>query len=162
MQYDSSPYGQLARIEAIRSAQRENSARLAKSHAKYRTVGFGESRAAQVFDFDIVFTGEPTISYGHWVDVSGDNPDLSAGRYPRAHGGVWQWRTQPSPSDPTRMFYTGAWVYFVVDVSGLPSAGASGACGPTGPTVGPAYVVNHHLSFEGVALKSVPGHLLEL
>lgn len=156
MQYDRSPYGQLARVEANKAAQRENSARLAKAHAKYRTVGAGESRAVDVFDFEVVFTAEPVVSYGHWLDISGDNPDLVTGRYPKVSGGVWQWRTQPSPSDPTRMFFTGAWVYFVVDANTTESAFS----GP--PAVPPAYVVNHHLSFEGVAMKSVPGHLLEL
>jgi hypothetical protein len=138
--------GPFENMEARRGqveAQRENTARLAKSFARWVTTGRGEIQVDSVFFFTCTFIAPPLFTSGFEIDES---TPLKDGRFPRVNAGVWQWKQD------TRGFYTGAWVYFTVDSLGP---------GQDYLRDDPLYKINHHLCFEGIALKDIPAYLLD-
>lgn len=159
MNYSKELAGAYMALRAAEEAQAQNTARVAKSHLFWTTTGTGEFLVEAAMYFDCVFTEKPHFTYG--AEVSG-NQDLVAKKFPRTHGGVYDWvRARPpgnlaglpgdNPDDDI-MYYTGAYVYFVVDIVG-------GGVPFTPPQ--PKYTVTHHLAFEGIAIKNVPVHLFD-
>jgi len=140
MTYVNSPFGDLERRRAQLEQIRQNTARLVKTQAHYRTSGVGEFRDETYIAFDCTFVELPCFTSGFSVESS---TDVVAGRFPRVSVGVYDWRTN------TRGFYTGAWIFFVVDTAGfLEDAQVN-------------YDIVHHLSWEGIGMKDLPGYLLE-
>lgn len=157
--YDESIAGAYHSLRAGESTQRENSARLAKSYAHWTTKGTGEFMVPTVFRFDVTFVQKPIFTYGAEL-IYPDDP--VPGKYPRTHAGVYEWLRGNPPGnvdgdnddDPNDdlMYYTGAWVYFVVDIIGG---------GLTYKPPQPSYGICHHMAFEGIAIKDLPAHLLD-
>lgn len=148
MDYDtSSPFGDLEQRRARLEAQKENTARLAKSYATWTTKGIGEIIVPKAFAFDVTFVEEPAFTSGMAL---AEDQDLVKLHFPRAHAGVYDWVTIPSPSGE-KDYYKGAFIFFVVDTIG------------PGQITGtePQYEINHHLVWEGLALKDLPAHLLD-
>lgn len=134
--YDRDPYGLLQIRSSLIDAQRENTARQAKTTVTWTTTGVGAVKVEKVFAFPVTFLYEPIVSTGYALD---EDDDLVDGSYPRAFAGVYDWKYD------SRGYYTGAWVFFVVDTFGKQVN----------------YKINHHLVFQGLALKDLPAHLLE-
>lgn len=143
MQYDDSPYAILEARRAAQETLRENAARRARCSTTWTTKGIGEIRVSSIFRFGLRFIEEPCFTSGMALDP--DN-DLVDGHFPRTAAGVYDWQLDPQG------FYIGCWLFFCVDTVGP---------GLT-PGVEPSYVIHHHLAWEGVAIKDVPGHLLDL
>jgi len=83
------------------------------------------------------------VSYG--MSIDGDA--LVPTRFPRVTAGVYRWLQD------TKGFYTGCWVFFVVDTQSSFIA--------TTVTSDPGYDLIHDLSFTGIAAKILPAHLLD-
>lgn len=150
--------GELRR--AILERQKENTARTAKSRVYWTTTGSGEFVVDTAMRFDCVFVEKPHFTYG--VELP-DDQDLIKGKYPRTHAGVYNWVREHPPGNVTGdpddapeddlLYYTGAYIYFVVDFIGN---------GATFTLPQPKYTLIHHMAFEGMAIKNVPvTHLLE-
>lgn len=129
---------------------KENTARAARSYAFYTTTGTGEIQVPDVFRFNCTFVKEPGFLNGVSLEeetVAGDDaPDLVLTHYPRVTAGVYRWQRN------VKGFYTGAWLFFVVD---------STAPYSTLLTSEPKYVLKHTIAFEGLALKDLPDYLLD-
>lgn len=135
----------------------ENSARYASSYVTFTTTGWGEFLSPECQYFTTTFVERPSVSHGFSVD--GDK--LIEGRFPRVTAGVHKWLQDENG------FYTGAWLFFVVETMGLqwqdiyvmPTA-ADGKVGtvhmktPIPPD--PNYTLIHDFTFTGVAMKSLP------
>lgn len=122
----------------------ENGARHASSYTMIDSNGSGELLHPEVVEFDCTFIQEPIVAHGWALD--GD--ELVKGSYPRVSAGVFRWRTN------RRGHYTGAWLFFTVDVPGdLVDPETGNAFG---------YSINHYFTFSGVAMKDLPDHLLDL
>lgn len=134
--YDRDPLGLLEIRSALKDAQRENSARQAKTVVTWTTTGMGAIKVDHYLDLGITFLEEPIVSTGYALD---QDDDLVEGSYPKAFAGVYDWKLD------TRGYYTGVWVFFVVETTGKPVN----------------YKLNHHFVFQGMALKDLPAHLLE-
>lgn len=154
MSYHDSLLGAFHQLRDAENTLRQNAPRLAKSHLFYTTHGTGEFQVGTAVRFECVFSEKPHFTYGAEIP---DDQTLVAGKYPRTHAGVYKWIRENPPrnvyGDPDEdhaddiMYYTGAWVYFVVDIIGG---------GVVFRPPQPSYTVIHHLSFEGTALKNVP------
>lgn len=159
MFYANEPYGDLETARSRREAQAENEARLAKAYAFWTTQGAGEYLAPQPFKFDVGFVEMPCFSYGYSVVTDEEDQQLITGYYPRAHAGVRDWVREVPPGnqddiDPSLVpYYTGAYVFFVIDIMG--------ALGVDGTTAFPNYTIIHHMKWEGLALKNLPAYLLD-
>ena len=128
-----------AHLDAIR----ENSSRLATCQATFTTHGWGEMKLPDVAYFSGSFIDRPSVSTGFAID--GDA--LVPTRFPRVSAGVYKWLQDRSG------FYTGAWVFIVVDTQSPFIA--------TTVATDPGYDLIHDFTFTGVATKALPAHLLE-
>lgn len=141
----------------------ENSARYASSFITYKTTGWGEFLCDEAEYFTTTFVKQPSVS--HSFSMDGDT--LIEGRYPRVTAGVHKW-LQDSDG-----FYTGAWLFFVVETVGvqgrdtyvLPTAADGSVVGlvtaPVPIPADPNYEIIHSFTFTGVAMKAMPAHILE-
>jgi len=143
-------------------ATRENSARYASAYVSFSTTGWGEFLAPDVQYFTTTFVKRPSVA--HAISIDGDT--LVDGRFPRVTAGVHKWLTNEQG------FYTGAWLFFVVETVGLQSQGlyvmptdSDGLIGTVNMPVpippDPDYTIIHDFTFTGVAMKAIPAHLLE-
>jgi hypothetical protein len=123
-------------------ALRENSARLAECHVTFNTHGWGEFKLPEVTYFSCTFIEVPNIATG--VALDGDS--LVATRFPRVTAGVYRWLQD------AKGFYTGAWMFFVVDTQDGAIATA---------VDDPGYDLTHFFKFSGIAAKILPAHLLD-
>lgn len=140
----------------------ENSARYASSFITYKTTGWGEFLCDEAEYFTTTFVKQPSVS--HSFSMDGDT--LVEGRFPRVTAGVHKWIQDADG------FYTGAWLFFVVETTGiqgrqtyvLPTS-ADGSVGlvtaPNPIPPDPNYEIVHSFTFTGVAMKSIPAHILE-
>lgn len=135
-----SPFSDLERRRQLLGQIAENSSRLAFSFARYDTTGWGEMRCATAIEFDCVFRERPFVSSSSEIDES----TLVAGQFPRVTSGVCAWIRN------SKGFYTGAWVYVVVDPGDK-----------TAQTI-PNYVMSHHFIFAGIAIKDLPDYALDI
>jgi hypothetical protein len=89
------------------------------------------------------FIDKPYVAYSFDVD---DTTDVVDSRYPRACGFIYRWQID------SRGFYTGAYMAVTVDdqSSFITAVGDS-----------PNYLLHHHFSFSGIAMKSVPDYLAQ-
>lgn len=121
---------------------KENSARLARSHGTWESVGSGELIVPDAFVFGITFIEEPSVEYGASLpDIDGQSQEMLPGSVPRCSGGVYRWVRDSNG------FYTGANVFFCVDFG----------YGGTPQT----YTVHHSQVFTGLALKDLPRSILQ-
>jgi hypothetical protein len=127
----------------------ENTPRLAVAWADFKTTGWGEKSFEKCYNFDLTFAERPFVAHGYYV-IKNKDPDIDEvlwdGRFPRAWGGVYQWRQN------SRGFYTGAWVFTVVE-----------SASPFIPTTypDPEYVIQHHFTFQGLGIKDLPDYQLD-
>lgn len=128
-----------AHLDAIR----ENTARLAIAQNSFTTHGWGEFKIPEAAYFTCTFVERPFVSVGSSID--GDL--LIPTRFPRVTAGVYRWLRD------VKGFYTGAWVYFVVDTQSSFIA--------TTVTDDPGYDLIHDFQFTGIAAKILPAHLLD-
>lgn len=139
----------------------ENGARYASSFITFTTHGWGEFQSPDAQLFDTTFIKVPSISHSFYVD--GDS--LVDGRFPRVTAGVYRWVQNE------RGHYTGAYVFFVVETTGLqmqpiyvlPTAADGNvalvsAKVPVPPD--PNYDLVHSFTFTGVAMKTLPSSAL--
>lgn len=126
-------------------AIRENTARLASAHLTFSTHGWGEFKLPEVAYFSCTFIEMPNVTTG--VALDGDL--LVPTRYPRVTAGVYRWLQD------VKGYYTGAWVFFVVDTRSpyIPVAATA--------TADPGYDLIHYFHFSGIAAKILPAHLLD-
>lgn len=132
-------------VRASIDRTKENSARLATAHTMYSSTGWGEFIFPDQFVFGTRFVSMPFMAYGFSMDDTG--PDIVDTRFPRANGFVYRWQLD------NKGFYVGAYLAVTVfDQSPLIST-----------TVGthPNYVLDHHYSFFGIAMKMVPDYLVQ-
>lgn len=120
----------------------ENSTRLAQAFAHFTTTGWGEWTIPHVVRFDCTFVEKPTVAHGYAIE----DEDLVDTRFPRGWGGVYRWQQN------YKGFYTGAWVFFIVETQSLTIDTFEDE---------PGYTLTHFFHFTGMALKDVPAHLLE-
>lgn len=167
------------RIQAREDAH-ENSTRNATNSFTYTSTGAGDLLVAAPLAFDCQFVVEPIVTTGA---VLVRTPDLNLYKYPVAQVGVFRWVKRPQqdpvfdpnldagslnqsvtaggsplpqdqPDDVVPMFYTGAYLYVVVRIDRRPNlSAAQTALADKNP---PSVTVHHHLSFSGVAMKSLP------
>lgn len=124
---------------------RENSARTARAYITHKTTGWGEKLVDQPVLFGCTFIQPPAVISGTVVESSvaaGDDEPLVAGRFPRVNMGVWKW------VQDVHNFYTGAYLYFVVETVGY-QLSVSGFPGGEDPN----YSITHHIVFEGISYK---------
>lgn len=129
----------------------ENTARWAFAAATYRSDGWGEFAFPDCHDFDLTFGERPYVSYGYSVinntlTVDGVDDVLVDTRFPRAWGGICQWKQN------SRGFYTGAWAFVVVE-SASPFIVAE--------YDEPNYRIQHHFTFMGLGIKDLPEYDLD-
>lgn len=124
-------------------AIRENVGRLATCQLTFSTHGWGEIKVPTVSYFTSTFINRPLIATGCSID--GDL--LIPTRYPRVSAGVYRWLTD------VKGYYTGCWVYFVVDTQNPYIE--------TTVETDPGYDLIHDMQFTGIAIKSLPAHLLD-
>lgn len=122
---------------------RENSARMALTFARFESTGQGTVEFDHRVDFGLTFIEEPFVSYGCQIDMEAladllGMDETASVPLPQSTGFVTEWDTDD------RGFYTGAWV-------------AASVYDPTGqiPT-GSDMVLDHHFTFQAVALKDIP------
>ena len=124
-------------------AIRENTSRLAVCQVSFHTHGWGEFMLPTASYFTSTFIDRPLVATGCSVD--GDT--LVDTRFPRVSAGVYRWLLD------VRGYYIGAWVYFVVDTRSPYLT--------TTVTAEPGYDLIHDMQFTGIAIKSLPAHLLD-
>jgi hypothetical protein len=124
-------------------AIRENTSRLAVCQLSFATHGWGEFKMPTAVYFTSTFINRPLIA----SSVSIDGDALIPTRFPRITAGVFRW------IQDVKGFYTGAWVFFVVDTQSSFIA--------TTVTTDPGYDLIHDMQFTGVAIKALPSHLLD-
>lgn len=121
----------------------ENTSRLAVCQLSFATHGWGEFKMPAAVYFTSTFIKRPLLA----SSVSIDGDALISTRFPRVTAGVFRW------IQDVKGFYTGAWVFFVVDTQSSFIA--------TTVTTDPGYDLIHDIQFTGVAIKSLPSHLLD-
>lgn len=139
---------------------------MAICQASFNTHGWGEFKMPTAAYFTATFTTRPTISCG--TSIEGDA--LVETRFPRVTSGVHRWIRDISG------FYTGAWVFFVVDtaspyltvnemrtveVDAPVEVDWSEDGLPTPVIEDPGYDLIHDLTFMGIAIKALPSYLLD-
>lgn len=112
---------------AHRISQEENSARLAWSNHIVETRGAASRRLPEPILFEVGFTEPPHLATGVAIV---DDPDPELGWVPEASSGVWLWERNVKGQ------YIGAYIYVLVR-SATPA------------------LIQHHLSFSGVAYKDL-------
>lgn len=143
-------------------ATRENSARYASAYVSFATKGWGEFVSPTAQYFTTTFVKRPSVA--HSFSVDGDT--LVDGRFPRVTAGVHKWLQNEQG------FYTGAWLFFVIETMGMQFAptyamptDADGLVGtvavPLPIPPDPDYDLIHDFTFTGVAMKAIPAYLLE-
>lgn len=136
------PIAPLLLRESKRLQQAENSSRLAWSFGVATSNGWGESKIGDPLMFDAPFIDRPYVSHSYFVD----DDDIIATRFPRAFGGVYRWVVEET-------LYVGAHVFVVVETQS-PFI-------PTDVPKDPGYNIEHHFTFAGIGIKSIPAHLLD-
>ena len=126
---------------------RENGARTANFSATYVTNHDGDLVVNRVLDFGCTFSERPFVTS---APVLIRRPDQTKFSLPRVNCGVFSWVTQKSPAG---LLYTGCYLYFTVDVQDLTGAVVSVGTEPC--------VIEHHIRFDGTALKRLPEAILE-
>lgn len=155
-------FASLERRRADVNRHTENTARYASSYVSFKTTGWGEFLSPTAEYFTTTFTKRPSVS--HSLSLDGDS--LVEGRYPRVTAGVHQWLQNE------RGFYTGAWLFFVVETVGLQSlrtyvlpTSESERVGlasvPVPIPADPNYEIIHDFTFTGIAMKAIPSYVLE-
>lgn len=137
---------------------RENSARLAQAYITITTTGDGEFQIPDAALFGCTFTEQPIVATG----FSLDGLQLAEGHFPRCHAFVRSW------VQDDRGFYLGAFIALVVETSLIvagapdpaPTADSNANTGVVDPII-PVYVIDHDLTFTGIALKDLPDYLLD-
>ena len=140
----------------------ENTARYASSFVTWKTEGWGEFLCDEVQYFDTTFIKQPSVA--HSFSLDGDV--LVPGRFPRVTAGVHKWLTNHEG------FFTGAWLFFVVETTGIQNratyvlpTSADGSVGlvtaPVPIPPDPNYEIVHSFIFTGVAMKAIPAYILE-
>lgn len=122
---------------------RENTSRLATCQLSFHTHGWGEFKLPAVSYFTSTFIERPFVA----TAVSLDGDKLVDTRFPRVSAGVYRWLQD------AKGYYTGAWVYFVVDTQSPFIT--------TTVTGDPGYDLIHDFQFTGIAIKALPSHLLD-
>lgn len=121
-----------------REQTRENGARLCKVYSRWTTTGRGFSIVPDAFDFNCTFLEEPSFQTGFALAQNDPKaPDLDETDLPAITAGVYKWRQDAIGH------YTGAWVFFTMT------------------SIAIEYVINHYMSWEGLAMKDLPVHLLD-
>lgn len=151
---------QQQRAQVYRDA--ENAARYASSFVSFKTHGWGEFLSPEAQYFTTTFVKRPSVA--HSFSLDGD--ELVEGRFPRVTAGVHKWLQDEQG------FYTGAWLFFVIETMGLEfqrtlilpqsesdSVGVATVPYPVVPD--PMYDIEHDFTFTGIAMKAIPAHLLE-
>lgn len=139
----------------------ENAARYASSFVSFKTTGWGEFVSPEAQYFTTTFVRRPSVS--HCMSLDGDA--LVTGRFPRVTAGVHKWLTDVNG------FYTGAWLFFVVETMGMQFQDAYVMPTSESESVGmvsmevpipadPNYDILHDFTFTGIAMKAIPSHLL--
>lgn len=155
-------FAALERRRADLGRHGENTARYATSFVSFKTTGWGEIVSEEAQYFTTTFTKRPSVS--HSMSLDGDA--LVAGRFPRVSAGVHKWLTDANG------FYTGAWLFFVIETMGIQSqrtyvlpVSDSERVGvvsvPAPIPADPNYEIIHDFTFTGVAMKAIPSYLLE-
>jgi hypothetical protein len=157
-------FGALERRRADLTRHHENTARYASSYVSYKTTGWGEFLSDEAQYFTTTFTKRPSVA--HSLSLDGDA--LVEGRYPRVTAGVHKWLQNE------KGFYTGAWLFFVVETIGMQAqrtfvmpASESERVGvvtvpwTTAIPADPNYEIIHDFTFTGVAMKAIPSYILE-
>jgi hypothetical protein len=137
---------------------RENTARLAQSFGSFETRGDGEFILSEAHLFGCTFTERPVVSYGYSLTEESEPPLF--GRLPQCVGGVSLWITNP------KGFYVGAYTFFVVNCQTVltttpPPEGEDPPPVPPADQPTPIYIIEHDMTFTGIALKDLPDYLLE-
>jgi len=96
--------------------QEENSTRSAMSALTYTTTGTGQIILDQPLMFNATFIEEPALSTGKHLEKL-DDPRVW--QYPVADAGIWRWERDSNG------YYTGAYVYFTIQVNLLPGGAAT-------------------------------------
>lgn len=122
---------------AWREQTAENSARQASVWVTAISTGWGEFVLEDEIDFGVTFVEPPMVGYGMVADQS---TDLVETRYPKAHGGVYRWKTDDNGH------CIGATVFVVVDTMSPELEPA---------VEDPGYQLEHHFHFSGIALKDI-------
>lgn len=134
---------------ADREAIKENTARLASAYSHYRSTGQGSIEFARRTDFGLTFIEKPFVSYCAVVDLDdlAELLDIDGGEdtpMPLVSGMVTEFDIDE------RGFYIGAWtgarVYFPIT---------------DGVALDAAVKVEHHFTFQAVAIKDVPLDVLD-
>lgn len=148
---------------------RENSARLAKTYARFRTTGQGTIQIDRRVDFGLTFIEKPYLTTGCEVNLDEYSELLNIDDsdpvppLPMSTVYVTDW------DQDDRGYYTGCWV--AISVYPSPLAIAGNAADVAGSAVDPAYQeallelagaqieIQHHLTFEAIAMKDIPEDL---
>ncbi len=173
-------------IRQARDDVKENSAREARNSYSYTTTGSSTFVAQAPITFDCLFIQEPHFTSGVAMVRT---PDLNLYDLPMAQVGIYRWVKRPQqPADKTRevalrfdsapgsgsyrpkiesqpddtepMFYTGAYLYFIVrcDLKADLTA-AQKALAAKNPA---SAVLHHHLTFVGQAMKDLSESITRL
>lgn len=128
-----------------------NGARTARSFHRIASKGAGEIHMAQPVPFAVTFTEQPTLTSGLALGAG----QLVPGAYPIAQVGVHKWQTD------SRGFFIGAYLWIAVTF-GPDSLSTDGSLTflSHADQIARAQAMNrlqldHHLCFEGMALRDV-------
>lgn len=146
----------IEKARSTRERHQGNQARRAVTLHTYRTTGWGEFVEPTVVPFSTTYLEKPNMVKGFELadeDADGNiiNQDLTIGRFPRCDAFVYKWRRDDNGN------YTGAWMGFTVDTVGIMAyiPGADYIIND------PGYVIDHHLHFTGIAVKSLGRSVME-
>jgi hypothetical protein len=138
----------MEQVRDTRERHAVNRARRAVSLHTYQTNGWGEFVEPTPFLFQTSFVDRPNFAYGVELvdtDADGDSQDLTDFRFPRGHAVVYKWKRTDNG------LYVGAWVAMMVDTVGTMSYVA----GTDYASSDPGYILDFHLHFTGIAIKSL-------
>lgn len=116
---------------AERHRHEQNAARHALSFHAYHSTGGGELEFSDPVEFGMTFAQRPFITYGYFID----SDDLVEGQFPACTGFVTAWDFDADG------LYIGAWCGVVIR---------------GGEFLEPPYEIEHHFTFQGIALKDLP------
>lgn len=136
----SNPFASLDQNRQRLEQIRENSARQAISFVRVRSKGVGDQLLNSPVEFDTPFFHEPAVTSGFHLEV---RPPAEY-TLPRVSCGVYRWVRTP------RGFYTGAFVYFAVDLERRDETAV------IADDVANVAIV-HHLQFTGISYKPLGG-----
>lgn len=130
---------------ARRAQNAENGTRAATFVSTHLSSGDGEYIQNQPTVFDCAFVGKPIVSHGSELV---QRPNKALFQLPRVSCGVFKWVFQQTAAET---IYTGAYLYFTVDIPYLVGVSSSAA---------PVSQVLHHVSFNGIAMKQLTQDIL--